>query len=198
MTTPNLATPTPVRRRNPLLALPLLGFVLLAALFGARLMAGDPSRLPSALIGQPAPPFDLPGVPGLDRPGFASADLRRGQVTLVNVFASWCAECHEEHAALMQLAADPALKESGVVLNGIAYKDKAEDARRYLGGKGNPYAAVGEDASGRVGIDLGVYGVPETFVVRGNGTIAYKLIGAVTPDTVGPLRQAIAQAAGAF
>ena len=116
-------------------------------------------------------------------------------MTLVNVFASWCAECHDEHDALLGIAADPALKVQGVTLDGIAYKDRSEDTRRYLGAKGNPYRAVGGDVSGRTGIDFGVYGVPETFVVKGDGTIAYKLVGPVTVDTLGPLRAAIDQAA---
>ena len=115
-------------------------------------------------------------------------------MTLVNVFASWCAECHEEHDALARLAADPVLKAEGVTLAGIAYKDNAEDTRRYLDVKGNPYRAVGNDASGRTGIDFGVYGVPETFVVRGDGTIAYKLVGGVNASTVGRLMTEIERA----
>ena len=115
-------------------------------------------------------------------------------MTVVNVFASWCVECHVEHDALLQLAADPALKAEGVTLDGIAYKDNAEDTRRYLGAKGNPFRAVGNDASGRAAIDFGVYGVPETFVIKGDGTIAYKLVGGVTAQTIGPLLAAIDKA----
>lgn len=180
------ASPATPRRRW-LLFLPLIGFGLLAALFLVRLSAGDPSRLPSALIGHPAPAFALAPVPGLDDPGLQTADLKSGHVTLVNVFASWCVECHVEHDALLRLAADPALKAKGVTLDGIAYKDNAEDTRRYLGAKGNPFRAVGNDTSGRAGIDFGVYGVPETFVIKGDGTIAYKLVGGVTAQTIGPL-----------
>lgn len=186
-------SPAPSRRRG-IVFLPLIGFGLLAALFLVRLSAGDPSRLPSALIGHPAPAFALAPVPGLDNPGLARADLDAGHVTLVNVFASWCVECHVEHDALLRLAADPALKAKGVTLDGIAYKDNAEDTRRYLGAKGNPFRAVGNDASGRAAIDFGVYGVPETFVVKGDGTIAYKLVGGVTADTLGPLMAAIDRA----
>lgn len=173
-----------------LVTLPLVAFVALAALFLLRLFAGDPARIPSALIGHPVPGFslaDLPGrtsgVPG----GLKDADLKSGHVTLINVFASWCAECHDEHALLMGLARDPRLTALGVGLDGMVYKDRPEDARRYLGQKGDPYDRVGNDESGRTGIDFGVYGVPETFVIKGDGTIAYKLIGAVTPDTLGGL-----------
>jgi cytochrome c biogenesis protein CcmG, thiol:disulfide interchange protein DsbE len=192
---PEVGEAPPATRRSLLPFLPLAGFVLIAALFLVRLHAGDPSIVPSALIGRPVPSFALAPVDGLDRPGLTDADLRSGHVTLLNVFASWCAECHDEHAALMQLAADPKLQALGVRLDGIAYKDKPEDSRRYLGAKGNPFQAVGSDASGRAGIDFGVYGVPETFVVKGDGTIAYKLIGGVSATTLGPLMAAIAQAA---
>ena len=191
---PSVPRPRP---RRLLASLPLLGFVALAGLFLVRLGAGDPSRIPSALIGKPVPHFALPPLAGLrtDGPaGLGDADLRAGHVTLVNVFASWCVECHEEHAALMALAADPALRQQGVTLAGIVYKDTPENARRYLGQKGNPFAQVGDDASGRTGIDFGVYGVPETFVVKGDGTIAYKLVGGVTDATRPALLEAINQA----
>lgn len=188
------ATGVPPRRRW-LVFLPLAAFCGLVVLFGVRLFAGDPSRLPSVLIGRPVPSFDLPPVAEVDRPGLRTADLKAGHVSLVNVFASWCAECHVEHDALLGLASDPALKTAGVSLVGIAYKDKTEDTRRFLGTKGNPYSAVGNDASGRAGIDFGVYGVPETFVIKGDGSIAYKLIGPVTAETIGPLRAEIERAA---
>ena len=200
------AAPKPPRR---LLAwLPLVVFAGLAALFLVRLGAGDPSRIPSPLIGLPVPPFSLPPLPGRPAlPGVAAdageshgvgldaAALKRGHVTLVNVFASWCAECHDEHEILMMLAKSPRMREIGAALDGIVYKDKAEDARRYLGSKGDPYAALGDDHSGRTAIDFGVYGVPETFVVRGDGTLAYKLIGPVTPDNLGTLEVEIDKAA---
>ena len=96
----------------------------------------------------------------------------------------------------MALARNPRLKELGIPIDGIVYKDKAEDARRYLGQKGDPYAAVGDDRSGRTAIDFGVYGVPETFVVKGDGTLSYKLIGPVTPDNIGVLEAEIDKAAG--
>lgn len=185
------AAPESAPRRRWIVFLPLVGFCALAGLFLVRLYAGDPARLPSALIGHAVPGFSLDSVPGLDSPGLHSTDLASGHVSLVNVFASWCPECHVEHDALLGLAADPTLKARGVTLQGIAYRDRAEDTRRFLGAKGNPYAAVGNDASGRTGIDLGVYGVPETFVVKGDGTIAYKLVGPVTAESVGTLRSAI-------
>lgn len=187
----------PASSRRVLVMLPLVVFLALAALFLLRLGAGDPSRIPSALIGHPVPSFALAdlsgrasGVPG----GLKDADLRSGHVTLLNVFASWCAECHDEHGLLMGLAKDPQIAALGVTLDGIVYKDKAEDARRYLGQKGDPYGRVGNDGSGRTGIDFGVYGVPETFVISGDGTIAYKLIGPVTPDNVGTLVAEITRA----
>ena len=194
--------PAAPRARRLLAALPLVGFAGLAALFLVRLGAGDPSRIPSPLIGLPVPEFALPPLPG--RPpsagapaarGLDAADLKRGHVTLLNVFASWCAECHDEHALLMRLAASPRMKALGIPLDGIVYKDRAEDARRYLGTKGDPYGAVGDDRSGRTAIDFGVYGVPETFVVRGDGTLAYKLIGPVTPENLGTLESEIEKAA---
>ncbi|WP_237477469.1 DsbE family thiol:disulfide interchange protein [Lichenibacterium dinghuense] len=188
------------RARRALVALPLVVFLGLALLFFLRLGAGDPSRIPSPLIGRPVPNFALPPLAGRPIPagapvGLDAAALKAGHVTLVNVFASWCAECHDEHGVLMALAQSPRMKELGIPIDGIAYKDKAEDARRYLGQKGDPYAAVGDDRTGRTAIDFGVYGVPETFVVRGDGTLAYKLIGPVTPDNIGALEAEIDKAA---
>ncbi len=187
--------PTP-RARRLVVALPLLAFAALVLLFAVRLGAGDPSRIPSPLIGRPVPDFALPPLPGrAGAAGLDAAALKAGHVTLVNVFASWCAECHDEHEILMALSRSPRLKALGVPLDGIVYKDDPEDARRYLGSKGDPYAAVGDDRKGRTAIDFGVYGVPETFVVKGDGTISYKLIGPVTPDTVGALEAEIEKAA---
>ena len=193
------SAPPAGRSSRLLVTLPLLGFAALAGLFTLRLGAGDPSRVPSALIGRPVPDFALPPLPDLATagpPGLSSADLRTGHVTLLNVFASWCAECHDEHDALMALAADADLRRRGVTLAGVVYKDDPANARRYLGAKGNPFARVGTDASGRAGIDLGVYGVPETFVVRGDGTVAYKLVGGVTDATRPALLDAVRRAGG--
>ncbi len=164
-------TPKPATRSR-LVYVPLVVFLALAALFLLRLFAGDASRLPSALIGKQVPSFAMLAIEGLEgTPGFTDADLRQGQVTLVNVFASWCVPCHQEHEYLMTLAGQ------GVRILGLAYKDDPANITKFLGGKGNPYAKVGADRSGRVAIDWGVYGVPETFIVKGDGTIAYKLVG---------------------
>jgi cytochrome c biogenesis protein CcmG/thiol:disulfide interchange protein DsbE len=169
----------PSQRRRLLFALiPLVAFLSLAALFFFRL-GSDTQRLPSALIGQPAPQVALPPLPGTGLPGFSGADLRAGSVTLVNIFASWCGPCRDEHPYLMKLAADPALKARGVRFAGLAYKDDPEQSLRFLRALGNPYAFVGVDRSGRAGVEWGVYGVPETFVVKGDGTIAYKFVGPI-------------------
>ena len=109
--------------------------------------------------------------------------MRQGHVSVVNVFGSWCEPCRFEHPILLALASDEALREKGVVVYGVAQKDSSENVRRFLGALGDPYAKVGLDLDDRVGIDWGVYGVPETFVVRGDGTIAYKVVGPMTADT---------------
>ncbi|MGA0533148.1 DsbE family thiol:disulfide interchange protein [Hansschlegelia sp. KR7-227] len=169
--------------RRRLLLLPVLLFVALAALLYGRLFSGDPAALPSALIGRPAPDVALPPLERLTGdagavPGFSRADLAAGEVTVVNVFASWCAPCRIEHPLLMTL------KDKGVRLFGINYKDDPENARRFLGGLGNPFAKVGVDPSGRAAIDWGVYGVPETFVVDGQGRIAFKFVGPLTDEAM--------------
>lgn len=171
-------SPASASRRRLLVLLPLIAFLALAALFYGRLFSGDPSRVPSALIGRPAPPLDLPPLEGLAReglpvPGLASAGLTGG-VTVLNVFASWCVPCRDEHPYLVELSKMP-----GFRLVGLNYKDDAGNARRFLGRFGNPYAAVGVDANGRTAIDWGVYGVPETFVIGKDGRIAYKFIGPI-------------------
>jgi cytochrome c biogenesis protein CcmG/thiol:disulfide interchange protein DsbE len=172
-----------VWRRRLLVSLPLVAFHGLAGLFMLRLGAGDPSRIPSALIGHPAPATDLPPLPGLERdgkpvPGFDSAELN-GEVTVLNVWASWCVPCRDEAPLLMTLAADRRIR-----LVGINYKDQPDNARRFLGRYGNPFVANGADVNGRAAIEWGVYGVPETFVVGHNGRIAYKLIGPITPENL--------------
>ncbi len=164
------------------LALPLLLFVLLSGLFWYALQVGDPSRLPSALVGKPVPSFTLAPIEGLTSEGsegFEYADLARGEPTIVNVWASWCVPCQEEHPLLLDLA-----KEPGVRLYGINYKDDPAAARRFLGRYGNPFARVGADLSGRVAIDWGVYGVPETYVITGDGKIAYRHVGPLTEDAI--------------
>ena len=174
-------TPAPWRRL--LVLLPLIAFLALAALFLFRLGAGDPSKLPSALIGRPVPDTPLPAVEGLLRdgkpvPGISNADFK-GAVSLVNVWASWCVPCHDEAPLLMQLAQDKRIR-----ILGINYKDQPDNARRFVGRYGNPFAAVGADGNGRVSIDWGVYGVPETFLIGRDGRIAYKLVGPISPDNL--------------
>lgn len=174
------ATEALPRTRHWLAVLPLILFVLLAALFLMRLHGGDPSKLPSALIGRPAPQTALPALPGLLRDGSAVPGLDpahfKGKVSVVNVWASWCVPCHDEAPLLTQLGKDERLQ-----LVGINYKDSPDKALRFLGRHGNPFDAVGLDGNGRASIEWGVYGVPETFVVGRNGNIVYKLVGPVTP-----------------
>ena len=171
------------KRRNFLILLPLIVFIALAALFFYRLGTGDPSHIPSALIGRPAPATDLPPLPGLERDGKAVPGLSsvtfQGAVTLVNVWASWCVPCHDEVPFLEQLS-----KDKRIQLVGINYKDAPDNARRFLNRYGNPFAATGRDEGGRASIDWGVYGVPETFLVGRNGSIAYKLVGPITADNL--------------
>jgi cytochrome c biogenesis protein CcmG/thiol:disulfide interchange protein DsbE len=170
-------------RRNFLVALPLVGFLALAALFYVGLGAGDPSRLPSALIGKPVPPTELPPVPGLEVNGKAVPGLTNatfaGSVSVVNVWASWCVPCHDEAPLLEALGKDKRIK-----LLGINYKDAPDNARRFLNRYGNPFAATGRDENGRTSIDWGVYGVPETFLIGRDGRIAYKLIGPITAENL--------------
>ena len=166
-----------------LVFVPLVIFLALAALFFVRLGNDDPSRVPSALIGRPVPDTSLPPVPGLERdgkplPGIAAADFK-GAVTVVNVWSSWCVPCRDEAALLMRLADDRRIR-----IIGINYKDQPENARRFLGRFGNPFSAAGADQSGRASIEWGVYGVPETFIVGGDGRIAFKLIGGINPDNL--------------
>jgi cytochrome c biogenesis protein CcmG/thiol:disulfide interchange protein DsbE len=171
-----------VGRRRVVVLVPLGVFLALVLLFLFRLInAGDPSLIPSALIGHPVPQAALPPIAGLDRdgepiPGIDPASFK-GAVTVVNVWASWCVPCHDEAPLLMQLAQDSRLR-----LIGINYKDQPDNARRFLGRYGNPFAAAGADESGRTAIEWGVYGVPETFVVGRDARIDYKLVGPITAD----------------
>jgi len=172
-----------VGRRRVIVLVPLVVFLGLVLLFLIRLYAGDPSRIPSALIGHPAPQTNLPPLAGLDRngegvPGIDPAAFK-GAVTVVNVWASWCVPCHDEAPLLMQLSQDSRLR-----VVGINYKDEPENARRFLGRYGNPFAAAGADKSGRAAIEWGVYGVPETFVIGRDGKIAYKMVGPITEDNL--------------
>ena len=167
-----------------MLGLPLAIFCTLALIFAFALRSGDPSKLPSALIGKAVPAIALAGLEGLSdgtRPiaGFSSTDLAGGQVSVVNFWASWCVPCVQEHPLLVALK-----EQTGVQLYGVNYKDQAAAARRFLGRYGNPYFAVGVDGNGRAAIEWGVYGMPETFVVNGRGEIVYKHVGPITPETL--------------
>ena len=171
------------QRRPWLMALPLVAFAALAALFWFRLGSGDPSKIPSALIGHPAPQTVLPQLEGLANngaqvPGLDPA-MFKGKVSVVNVWASWCIPCHEEAPLLTELGKDKRLQ-----LVGINYKDAPDNARRFLGRYGNPFGIVGVDGNGRAAIEWGVYGVPETFIVGREGTIVYKMVGPVTADNI--------------
>ena len=184
MTSDALSETRERRRRIAMALLPVVVFAGLAVLFVIGLSREDPSRVPSVLIGKPAPEFSLPPLDGLARqgapvPGLSTADLALGQVTLVNIWASWCAPCREEHPQLMRLS-----EMEGLRLVGINYKDDPENARRFLGALGLPFAAVGVDRSGRVFVDWGAYGVPETFIVDGKGLIRHKYIGPITPKAL--------------
>ncbi|MBM3609740.1 MAG: DsbE family thiol:disulfide interchange protein, partial [Alphaproteobacteria bacterium] len=145
-------------RRLILTLAPLAVFLALAGLFLMQL-GKDASRVPSALIGRPVPEFTLPKLEGAAQPGFATADLKAGKVSVVNIFASWCGPCRDEHPQLMKLATDPKLKAAGVQFIGLNYKDQSANARRFLEQLGNPYTHIGVDAAGRASIDWGVYGV---------------------------------------
>ena len=166
----------PMRRRNVLAFLPLALAAMLAVVLAWGLTR-DPSTLPSTLIGKAVPEFALPPVKGRTL-GLSSTDLK-GEVSLVNVFASWCVACREEHPLFMKLAA-----QGTVPLHGLNYKDQPDDAAQWLDSLGDPYTRTGADISGRVAIDWGVYGVPETFVIGADGRVAYKHIGPVTEDAL--------------
>lgn len=172
-----------------LFLVPLVAFAVLAGYFAIGLTK-DPHKIPSALLDRPMPPFDLP--PLANRKEGLSTDQIKGKVTLVNVFASWCVPCRIEHPLLMRLAA-----EGRVPVYGINYKDKPEDATKWLAELGDPYGRIGADLDGRAGIDWGVYGVPETFVIDREGRIRYKQVGQLSPevlrDTILPLVRKLEQ-----
>lgn len=172
-----------VSRRRLLLALPAIGFVGLGIVFVVGLGL-DPATIPSTLLGKAVPKFSLPPVEGRVL-GLSSENLY-GEVSLVNVFASWCVACRAEHPLFMRLA-----RAKTVPIHGLNYKDAPDDAAQWLNTMGDPYTRTGADRNGRVAIDWGVYGVPETFVVGADGVIAYKHIGAITDralaETILPL-----------
>ncbi len=170
-------------RISLLVLLPLVLFLALAGLFMFQLLWGkDPQQIPSVLINKPAPDFELPPLAGLikdgqELPGLSKAELL-GKVTVVNIWASWCVPCRQEHPFLIELA-----KDDRINLVGLNYKDKPENALEFLSELGNPYSAVGVDQKGRAAIDWGVYGVPETFIVGPEGIIRYKYIGPLSAQS---------------
>ncbi len=171
-------------RSRLLRVLPVVIFAVLAGFFALALRSGDPSLLPSTLVGKPAPQTVFPPLEGLEsggkpQPGFSSADLAKGKVSVVNYWASWCAPCVEEVPLLEQLKST-----AGVDIYGINYKDQNAAARRFIGRFGNPFIAVGTDADGRAAIDWGVYGTPETFVINGRGEVIYKHVGPITSESL--------------
>lgn len=153
--------------------LPIALFVVLAVALGVGLTL-NPREIPSALIGKPVPEFSLPPVQGRTA-GLSSADLKQGEMVLVNVFASWCVPCREEHPLLMDLA-----RAGTVKIYGLNQRDRPEDAERWLAAFGDPYLKTGADLDGRASIEWGVYGVPETFLVDGKGCILFKHISVLT------------------
>lgn len=165
------------RKLNLLIALPPLVFLGFAVVAFTALKRENRDDLPSALIGQPAPSLAA-ATPLGDSPLPTDAALRDGEVTLVNFFASWCGPCRVEHPFLSDLTA------AGVKVVGVNYKDPDDQAKAFLAEMGNPYAAIGADTKGRIGLDWGIYGVPETFVIAGDGTILMRHPGPLTPDVI--------------
>ena len=160
---------------NRLIYILPLGVFLVMAVYFAIGLTKDPKILPSALLHKPIPEFTLPPIEGGPGNGFSSSDLRGKGVSVVNVFASWCVPCRVEHPQITRLAA---LKVATVY--GLSYKDKPKNALKWLRELGDPYAAHGADLKGRVAIDFGVYGIPETFIIDNDGIIRYKYVGPIT------------------
>lgn len=178
---------TPERRFGVLL--PFVIFAAIAGLFLIALNSGDPSNLPSALIGKPVPKFDLPplneaGATPSASGGITSATLGKGKPAVVHFFASWCGPCREEHPDVMALSKALHAQDPDIPFFGINYKDDATAARRFLGGYGDPYTGIGVDRSGRTAIDFGVYGVPELYVIASDGTVAFRHAGPLTREVV--------------
>ncbi|GFE63978.1 DsbE family thiol:disulfide interchange protein [Litoreibacter roseus] len=167
----------------PLAIAAIIGGFAIWGLSGDR----DPSRIPSVLISQPVPAFDLPPVAGIDTPGLSQADLKgAGEIVLVNAFASWCGPCRAEHPILTRMA-----EGQGIKVVGLNYKDKPADAAAWLDELGNPYVRIGSDETGRAGIEWGLSGVPETFIVGADGTILYREAGPVVGDGLKRLQRAL-------
>ena len=162
---------------------PVLIFLAITGMFALALKTGDPSKLPSTMIGKPAPETVFPPIDGLMEnekqvPGFSFKDLAKGKVTIVNFWASWCVACVSEHPNLL------ALRKAGIPVYGVDYKDQAVAARRFLGRLGNPYTVVGTDGNGRSAIEWGVYGMPESFLINGKGKIIYKHVGPISQQDI--------------
>lgn len=184
MSVPAQEKPAGSRMRVLLALLPLVIFATLAVIFFFQLRSGrDVSEIPSALIGTPAPFRDLEPLSGAMRDGVPvpalTAESAKGKLTLVNFWASWCVPCRQEHPAIMALAQDPRL-----TVLGVNYKDGNENALRFLGELGNPFAAIGLDPNGKMAIDFGVYGIPESYLVGADGTILYKKVGPFDEDSI--------------
>lgn len=195
-----VATPDAVERRSRLslgTMIPLAIFVALAVMFAIALSSGDPSKIPSALIGKAAPDVRLAPLEGLVRdgqpvPAFSAQDLQAGEVSIVNFWASWCVPCVQEHPLLNEIR-----ERSGVKIYGINYKDPGDGGLKFLTRLGNPFHAVAVDPKGRAAIEWGVYGMPETFVVDGSGTIVHKHIGPISKsDLEATILPAISRARG--
>ena len=188
-----MAEATAPSRSRLIFLLPGVIFLVLAGLFLFQLVQGrNPAEVPSVLINKPVPTFSLAPLEGLATdgkpvPGLSNEDLK-GRVTVVNVWASWCGPCRQEHPLLVDLARDPSVR-----LVGINQRDNPDNARRFLGALGNPYAAVGVDPNVRASIDWGVYGVPETFIVGPDGTIRHKHIGPLTPENISAFKERLRQ-----
>jgi len=164
-------------------AAPVIIFTAIVGIFALALKTGDPTKLPSTMIGKPVPARDYPAIEGFVEnekpvPGFTQKDLVTGRVILVNFWASWCVACVSEQPNLI------ALRKRGVPIYGVDYKDQAGAARRFLGRLGNPFKRVGTDQSGRSAIEWGVYGMPESFIINGKGRIIYKHIGPISRSDI--------------
>lgn len=171
----------------PLVVATIVGAFAFWGLSGGR----DPGRIPSVLISQEAPQIELAGIAGIETPGLKTEDFATGEVILVNMFASWCGPCRAEHPLLTRL-----VESEGITLMGINYKDAPEAAAGWLEELGNPYARIGADFDGRAGIEWGLTGVPETFVLDGEGKILYREAGPVVGDGMDRLLEALEQAKG--
>ena len=170
----NIMESSSLLRKRILFLVPIVLFLVIGIFLGIGLTL-NPREVPSPLVGKPVPDFDLPPVKGRNL-GLATANLKQ-EVSLVNVFASWCVACRQEHPLLMRLS-----RSGSVNIHGLNYKDEPDDAAQWLDALGDPYTRTGSDFDGEVGIDWGVYGVPETFVVDRKGQIVYKHIGPIAQE----------------